>query len=91
MIPDVELQWYSWGDEFSVYQTGSGDTHLIDLATADVIKALQRATNESMSTDELACNLATVKEEECDQEWVQHIAQVLESLHHLNIIERVLK
>lgn len=91
ILPDIKLHWYSWGDEFSVYHSGSGDTHLIDLTTANVVKELGRCTIAGIGTDELAQIIAATDGVDCDQALIQHIEQMLDSLHQLNIIERVLK
>lgn len=41
-VDGVDLLWQAWDDGEVVYHRGSGDTHLIDEAAADVLRALGR-------------------------------------------------
>ena len=41
--PRFGLYWHSWGDEFVVYNSGSGNTHLLDVVAAQALKILDRA------------------------------------------------
>ena len=37
------LHWISWDDECVVFDEGSGDTHLLDFLTAEVLKVLEQS------------------------------------------------
>ena len=37
------LHWISWDDEYVVFDEGSGDTHLLDVLAAEVLKVLEQS------------------------------------------------
>jgi PqqD family protein of HPr-rel-A system len=86
VVGAFELLWRSWGDEVIVYHTGSGDTHLLSPAAAEVLRTLQRTpTNAKELTAQVAASLKTPP----DEEFELHIEDVLATLNRLGIIERV--
>jgi PqqD family protein of HPr-rel-A system len=37
------LHWKAWGDEFVIFDEGSGDTHLLDPLAAEFLKVLEES------------------------------------------------
>lgn len=57
-IGGADLLWRAWDDGHVVYNTGSGDTHLLDETAAEVLRALQRGP---MDVTALAALVAPVR------------------------------
>ena len=85
---DAELFWRSWGAESVVYESGSGDTHLLDLLSAVVLKFLEI---QKANTSELASQVADSLETKCDKAFLEQIQQVLSNLHIRGLIGLVVK
>jgi len=52
------LHWISWDDEYVIFDEGSGDTHLLDLMTAEVLRALEQSPGaESALIERVAVRL----------------------------------
>ena len=80
------LHWRAWGEESIVYDAASGDTHLLDPLSAEVLKALERS---SMATAQLAELLGARLESVPEGELSSHISALLPRLHDLGLIESV--
>lgn len=80
------LQWRNWDDEFVVYNSGSGDTHLLDPVAA---KALQSLEQESADLSKLVDRVSGSMEIEPDTEFSAYLEQLLSDLHKLGLIQRV--
>ena len=80
------LHWQSWEDEFVVYNSGSGDTHLFDPIAA---KALQSLDKEPASLSELEGRLAASLEIDPDSKLSAYLERLLSDFHRLGLIERV--
>jgi PqqD family protein of HPr-rel-A system len=87
-LPDSALHVRSWEDEFVVYNSLSGDTHLLGSAAAQILLKLQQAPSDAVA---LAQSLATQlqSEIEMDQELAAQITLLLTDLHTLALIEPV--
>lgn len=72
-----ELHWRTWDGEHVVYNTGSGDTHLLDSHSAAILKQIQR---NSSTTEELGDSFP---------EAAVYLTELLERLHALALIEPV--
>lgn len=79
------LYLHSWGDEFVVYHSRSGDTHLLGLAAAHILLALQRAPSNSII---LSKSLAPLLGVQTDDEFILQIDEILADLDTLALIER---
>ena len=73
-----------WGDEFLVYNAGSGDTHLLDSLSAKVLEALEES---SLSTSQLAELLRVKAGSGSEQDLSFHLSGLLPKLHDLGLIE----
>ena len=80
------LYWQSWDDEFVVYNSGSGDTHLLDPVAAEALQILER---EPANLTELAGNVSASLEIELDSELSGYLERVLSYFHRLGLIERI--
>ena len=83
---DFELLWRSWDDEFIVHHTGSGDTHHLNPAAAEVLQTLQTT---SATTEELTARVASSLEVRLDKALMLYIEEVLTKLKRSGVIERV--
>lgn len=75
----------SWNDEFVVYNTLSGDTHLLGSSAAHVLLKLRQTASDAVT---LATSLAPLIQAEMNDEFVSQIEQLLTDLGRLALIER---
>jgi PqqD family protein of HPr-rel-A system len=84
-IQGFSLQWRSWGNEHLVFHPGSGDTHLLDSQSAQVLKEIQNRPMGNMELRQLIEKHSSV-----DQHTAQIcLAQTLSRLFQLGLIERL--
>jgi PqqD family protein of HPr-rel-A system len=81
-----ELSWRSWNDEYVVYNSGSGDTHLLDLLSAEILRKIEEAP---ASARELENWIAGKAAADSPPEISGYVANVLLQLHSLALIEIV--
>ena len=86
-MSDQALHFRSWDDEFIVYNSLSGDTHLLGSTAAQILLKLQQASSTSTS---LAESLAALLHAERDDEFVAQVEHILADLDTLALIERIL-
>ena len=83
IVPGYELLWFEGDDGHVVYHSGSGDTHLIDDAAADLLRLLQSGPQVP---EALAARLA-----EDDRlvivETSEYTARLLHELARLGLVE----
>ena len=84
--PEFPLQWQVWDDEFVLYNTGSGDTHLLDTLAAEVLQSLEI---ESADLLELIDRVAASLRIEPDSKFSAYLEQLLSDLHKLGLIQRI--
>ena len=85
--PVCQLKWRSWGNEYILYNSASGQTHLLNELGASALNLL--------SAGELsACNLRQTLAAKCDladdSEFQSYIDNMLKSMDSLGLIEPVL-
>jgi PqqD family protein of HPr-rel-A system len=85
VISDSALHFRFWEDEFVVYNSLSGDTHLLGTTAAQILLKLQQAPSNATSLSE---SLAPLLHAEMDDELVIQIEQILADLDTLALIER---
>jgi len=83
-VPDHKVCVNEWEDGFTVFHSGSGDTHLLDHFTGRVLSCLLR---QPMSLDELARSVAGQPLAQLDQDTAQALDSALASLHRVHVIE----
>ena len=80
------LHWRSWDDEFVVYDSASGDTHLLDSVPAETLKILERqSANLSELVDMVAASLTI----EADSELSTYLDELLSQFEKLGLVEQV--
>lgn len=85
LMSDQALQLRFWGDEFVVYNSLSGDTHLLGSTAAQILLKLQQAPSNATA---LTASLAPLLHAEMDDELVFQIEHILADLGTLALIER---
>ena len=88
VLSDLALHIRSWDDEFVVYNSLSGDTHLLGSVAAHILLKLQQAPSDAIV---LAESLAPQLQAgiEMDNELVDQITRLLEDLHTLALVEPI--
>ena len=86
-VPDIKLHWIQWGDEYVVYNTGSGDTHVLDAVSALLVHQIKE---RSCTTAELTSGLETLLKIDVTSEVKQSLEDTLRHLDTLGLIESVL-
>lgn len=85
LVPGSDVRFRFWGDESVVYNTLSGDTHLIGSAAAHILLELQKVSATSVTLTE---TLASLMHVEIDDEFASQIKQILTDLQNLSLIEQ---
>lgn len=80
------LYWHHWDNEFVVYNSGSGDTHLLDVLAAEVLKILDRGPANLL---ELVQKVAASLEIEVDRDLSAYLETRLADFHKLGLIELI--
>lgn len=83
IVPGYELLWFEGDDGHVVYHSGSGDTHLIDDAAADLLRLLQA---DSQASAALAARLAE-DDRVAAAEAPEYTARLLHELARLGLVE----
>jgi PqqD family protein of HPr-rel-A system len=86
ITPGCRLLWRSWESEHIVYNTGSGDTHLVDSISALLLKSLEPGP---LSEEDLASLVRHRVASDSHQDAATFARQLLEQFHALGLIEPV--
>jgi PqqD family protein of HPr-rel-A system len=86
MRSDRALHFRSWGDEFIVYNSLSGDTHLLGSVAAQILLRLQQAPSDFMSLAESLTSL--LQTEMMGEQLEPQLVNILEDLNAIALIER---
>lgn len=81
-----ELLWRFWGEEYVVFNTGSGDTHVLDAFSGEVLKGLQQCP---ATASEIAIRLVNTWAVTVEDVPVERLEPVLAEFHALGLIEPV--
>jgi PqqD family protein of HPr-rel-A system len=84
---DCTLRWREWNGEFVVYNTGSGDTHLLDELSGNTLKAIEESPATLLSLSSRWDDKST----DANREVVDHLTELLPNLHKLRLIEPLKK
>jgi len=85
-IRGFELYWHAWDNEFVVYHSGSGDTHLLNLLAATALQSLQQAPAD---LSELTAQIASRHGLEIDEDFQRSMEELVTELARLGLIEQV--
>ena len=84
-LPEGVLHWESWGEQHAVFDVRSGETHLLPDSTVRLLRQLDNSPNTATA---LANALCEQSGETCDEQFVAHIARLLQQLHAVGLVER---
>ena len=84
LIGNDALQFRSWNDECVVYNTLSGDTHILETRAAEILFALQQGPLDMLSLAQL---LAGKWQCETDQTFLDELETALSDMHALSLVE----
>ena len=86
VISDQALYFHSWNNEYVVYNSLSGDTHLLNLTTGQLLLELQQTPTDTITLT----NLVGSKDqtEPNTQQHKLEIENILEELSRLNLIKK---
>jgi len=73
-----------WGGDYVVYSPLTGDTHFLDIAAGELLRAIVAAPQAS---EALGAQLASLLELEHDARLAAHVERVLAQLDALGLIE----
>ena len=84
IIDGGALQFRCWDDEWVVYNTLTGDAHLLEAATVEILLALQRNPSDMLS---LARFLADSWQCEMNEDFLEEIDRTLSDMRALSLVE----
>ena len=87
LLPHVVLSWKLLGDQYVVYNSGSGHTHVLDPIAALVIHQL---TDRSTETRELVERIAFLLNIGASEELYTELEEILWQLDELSLVESVI-
>lgn len=82
----TDLLWEDWGGSYSVYDCGTGETHLLNELPAEILRLL--AASPRPVADIAAC-LAETCGVSCDRQWREKVGAVIANLAALELISGV--
>ncbi len=80
------LHWEKWGEQYALYDSLSGETHLLPESSARV---LQQLSVRPCTAEVLARALCEGSDEPCEQTFVEHLSQLLAQLQAAGLTEKV--
>ena len=86
ILENGALHWERWGEQYALYDCLSGETHLLPEFSA---RLLLQISVRPRTADVLAQALCDGSDENCDQEFVDHVSQLLVQLQAAGLIEKV--
>lgn len=84
-IAGAALYWESWGEQHAVFDIRSGDTHLIPDMTAQVLQQLNQIPCTASKLAHMLCMQSQVT---CDENYVEHIEELLRQLQDMGLVEK---
>ena len=80
------LHWEQWGEQYALYYSLSGETHLLPEFSARV---LQQLSVHPRSVVALARELCEGSAETCDLKFEEHVSQLLVQLQAAGLVENI--
>jgi PqqD family protein of HPr-rel-A system len=81
------LHWVFWDDEYVVFDEGSGDTHLLDFLTAEVLKVLEQSRGDVPA---LVGRVAARLDLDPDADLERRIREAIERFREAGLVEPAL-
>jgi PqqD family protein of HPr-rel-A system len=75
-----DLLWRGWDGEQVVFNTGSGDTHLLDLVSSEILKKLESAPASRINLETRIRSLAAANSLEIPAGYMEGLLEKLQSL-----------
>jgi len=79
------LYWESWGEQHAVFDSLSGETHLLPESTARV---LRKIGEHACTARQLAETLCVATDESCDEHFIMDITRLLQQLQVVGLVEK---
>ncbi|MGD8631293.1 MAG: HPr-rel-A system PqqD family peptide chaperone [Gammaproteobacteria bacterium] len=79
------LFWESWGEQHAVFDSLSGETHLLPDSTARLLRKLDGHSCSARQLAEMICTEAGVS---CDEAFVMDITRLLQQLQSAGLVEK---
>ena len=79
-----EIAWRQWDGDYVVFNPASGNTHLLDIASGEVLVTLRSG---AASTEQLGASLADLLEVGQDETVTSAVQHILETLSGLGLVE----
>jgi PqqD family protein of HPr-rel-A system len=80
------LHWIFWDDEYVVFDEGSGDTHLLDVLSGEVLKVLEQSPGfEQVLTERVAARLGLV----LDVHLQRRVREAIEKFRDAGLVEQI--
>lgn len=83
--PASDLAWVSWGDDNVAYHRPSGTTHLLNLATRNLLEEIRHAP---LTTDDIVALFTPPDKTTARRVHRAEILAMLERLAHLGLVDR---
>lgn len=81
---DGGIAWRQWDGDYVVFDPASGNTHLLDIASGEVLVALR---DGDASTERLGARLAELLQVGPDETVTSAVQHILETLSGLGLVE----
>lgn len=85
-VPANELHFAQWGDDVVLFHRTSGLTHLVNIAT---VVLLREVLAEPSTLDTAARALVTAQNAQADEHFLSELAELIQRLEGLGLVERV--
>jgi PqqD family protein of HPr-rel-A system len=82
--PGYAIRAHKWEDGYTVFHGGSGDTHLLDHFTGQILSSLLR---QPMSLDDLARSVAGEPLAQLDDSTAHALDSAVAALHRVHVVE----
>lgn len=79
------LYWENWDEQHAVFDSLSGETHLLPDLTADVLRKL---SERACSARQLAEAICAQMDESCEESFVMEITRLLQQLQAVGLVEK---
>lgn len=81
---EADLSWRCWDGEYVVFNPASGNTHILDIASGEILMCL---LDGRTGTETVSARLAALLEVDNDAEAEAAATRILDSLAELGLIE----
>ena len=84
IVPNVTLHWKIWEDNFLVFNSASGQTHLLDPLPALILRQIDEGSTDS---EDLFCRIAKILDVNLSAELRSTFDETLRRLDDLGLIQ----